>query len=304
MALLCCAWAACAGNQHPEPVNHGVCTLETSIGDTVAPTARSLPPQFWFTLLLRGYRASGTIARPAKDCSGFPVEWKAAESCSAGGIARLLEPQPLSAADLVVTAAGGGNRLVWAMTDRLSNGEAQGPVAIAEFQSWGVAVRKLGVLRGYRTRPRLRLERLEGGTLLVAEGETCEDETDAKTCSAGVRIVPLGIDRFTPKDLTDESGQCLGSAFFPLRSKGVVGAGAQQKKFQGEVSLTFHPKGIAVHEQLAIEEPGKDPDADGPGTFVRTAQADRQILLRQGRLVTTAPSLLDRWMKQQTERRE
>ena len=64
------------------------------------------------------------------------------------------------------------------------------------------------------------------------------------------------------------------------------------------MSITYGPDNIAIREQLALTgvEPAADPAA---GSFVTRVQAERQLTLKDGELVATAPSVLARWLAQQ-----
>ncbi len=58
--------------------------------------------------------------------------------------------------------------------------------------------------------------------------------------------------------------------------------------------MTFGPAQIAIHEQLSVESSKNN--KDGVEGFVSRVQGDRTIQNRFGHLVTSAPSLLERWM--------
>src|SRR6185369_5207664 len=151
-------------------------------------------------------------------------EWTA-DACAADAEAVPLEAAPLGDHDLVVSNLGDGQRLVWVQTEHYTNGEALGPVALAVLDARGVSVNTLGVLRAYGSRAQLRLEPLGQGQILVAEGEACADERDARSCVRGIRVVPAGKRRFVPLDISEDDGRCQGRAFFPLRADGFVGEG-------------------------------------------------------------------------------
>jgi hypothetical protein len=185
------------------------------------------------------------------------------------------------------------SRLVWALTEHFADGQAQGPVARARFHAEGVEAEALGVLRAYPTNARLHLQNTAGGTLLVAEGESCIVPQSPSTCSRATRVVPLVENRFVPVDLSDAGGKCSGSALLLLKSQGTIGHGTGRKAFQFESALTYGADGVAVHEQLSVEEPSKDGTA---GNFLRRVQAERRVYLQRGALLATSPSILDLWI--------
>jgi hypothetical protein len=259
---------------------------------------RSLPPPFWFAMLVRGYQSSGAIARPVRDCEGQLAVWTA-DTCVPEGTAAPLDPEPLADRDLVISPLDGGRRLVWVVTDRFASGEAVGPVALAEFDARGVAAHALGVLRAYPLRAELRLEKMGDGEALVAEGEACDDPQDPKTCVRAVRVMPVGKRRFVPRDVTDPAGRCVGRAFFPLRAEGSVGEGARRKVYKLEASVQLGADGITVEEQLTIGAQRQEQGSvDAVASAVSRMRAARAIRLDAGRLIADGPSLLERWRKQ------
>jgi hypothetical protein len=202
----------------------------------------------------------------------------------------------VSPRDVVVMNLGDARRLVWAITDRYSDGQAEGPVALVEIEAQGIAVRTSGVLRAYAENASLRLARLGTGTVLVAEGEVC---SKPGSCERATRVVPVAGDHFVAKPLVDDKGACLGPAFFPLRQGGVA-RGRKRAKYDVQVSITYGPDSIAIREQLALTNTDAAAAADpAAGSFVTRVQAERLLTLKDGDLVATAPSVLARWLAQQ-----
>jgi hypothetical protein len=292
--------ALCAGGcPHPPPAKPGPplpCTIATTTGGDQPMKDRTFPAPYWFTLLLQKYTLSGEVERPARQCNGLPATLDTDGCPNEPGAARIAA-RPLAPRDLVVVALGDARRLVWVMADHLADGQAEGPVAIAEVEAQGVVVRAIGVLRAYPENVSLRLARVGGGTVLVADGEVC---AKPGSCERATRIVPQVGDRFVPKPLVDEKGACLGGAFFPLRAAGATGGGSRGSKYDLRVSLTFSPEAIAIREQLAItgaEAAVADPTM--ASSFITRVQAERQLTLRDGDLIATAPSVLTRWLAKQ-----
>jgi hypothetical protein len=293
VALALTMWVSCGG----KPANPGeqpLCRITTSLGSNQKLAERALPAPFWFSLLLRGYQATGAIGRPARDCEGQLAAWTA-DTCAADAEVVPVEAEAMVDRDLVVSHLGDERRLVWAQTEHFTNGEAVGPVALTSFDARGVSVNALGVLRAYASRAQLRLEPLGDGQVLVAEGEACADERDARTCVRGIRVVPIGKRRFTALDISDEAGHCLGRAFFPLRADGTLG----RKSYRIQSSVNFAPDAITVQEQLSVGESATGAtSADATASAVARMTSERHIKLTAGRLIADAPSLLDRWAKQ------
>jgi hypothetical protein len=258
--------------------------------------AWNFTPQEWFAFLLMGYHASGDVARPVRDCTGQVVKLEA-DGCADDPIPAGVGPPALTSRDLIFAPAGDTRRLVWVITDRLPDGQAEGPVAITEIEDRRIAVRAIGLLRAYPENVSLRLDKLAGGTVLVAEGERCVKPQDPELCQRAIRVVPLIRDRFVPKPLVDDKGACVGSAFLSTRTGG--GAGKRHRaKYQLEATVTFSPDNISIREQLAIT--GARPSSDSSDeSFVTRVQAERQVTLRGESLVATSPSVLERWLAQQ-----
>jgi hypothetical protein len=257
---------------------------------------RTFAAQTWFGLLLERYLPPGEVARPVRDCTGRLVEIEN-DGCPDDITPSRTIPQPLASRDLIITNLGDARRLVWVITDRLSDGQAEGPVAIVEIAPRAMNVRALGVLHAYPENISLRLDKLNGATVLVAEGEHCADPQDPKSCDRAMRILPLIGDRFVAKPLVDDKGVCLGSASVAMRAAGTAGT-KNGPKYQVEASATFGPDALAIREHLAISQARSTVDP-AEGEFVTRVQAERQVTFRGGNLVASGPSVLSRWLAQQ-----
>jgi hypothetical protein len=270
-----------------------ICSIDTTVGTDRAARDRIYPPQYWYVLMLEGYRASGAMVRPIKDCRGWPIQ-QDGDGCGAAESAPELSPTPLGPRDLVVVNLGDARRLVWAITDRLPDGQGQGPVAIAEIGAHGIALRAMGTLRTYPENVALRLERVGAATVLVAEGEKCAGS--GTVCERAVRLLPLLGDRFVSKPIVDERNVCLGSAFFPVRTKGGIGR-QTSTNYELEAAVIFGADSIVIREQLAISE-GHGSAQQSAGAYVTRVQSERTLTINGGSLVANGPSLLDRWLAQ------
>lgn len=279
------------------PVTRPICAVETSAGAEKEPRDRTYPAQNWFVLMLHAYRSVGEIARPLNDCSGRPVKLDI-DGCGNDPVPELV-PTALTTEDLIVTPLGDERRLVWVITEQLSDGQAQGPVAIASVEPRGIAVRALGVLRAFRENVSLRLEQLGGVQVLVADGQRCASPGAPETCERAIRVVPLVGDRFVPGALMDDKGACLGTTLFPVRTKGQAG-GPHGATYELEAAANFSQGALVIREQLAISRAAHARGAkDGAEeAFIARLQLERSITTRDGRLVTDGPSLLTRWLRQ------
>jgi hypothetical protein len=185
---------------------------------------------------------------------------------------------------------------VWAGADRLSDGQVEGPVVLAEFTDKSVDVRAIGTLRALPGRGKLRLVTVQGREILVAEGEHCQESDDGPPkCFRGTRLMVQAGRRFEPQALRREDGKCLEPAFFPMARVQVVkakGGGRHQVKLSSK--LEFVTDRVLVHEEVEVREI----EDKKPGRLVRLAQADRSIRVRAGKLYASDLSLWNRMLRE------
>lgn len=266
---------------------------EPQLGSTQAST--------WFALLLHSYDpVTGRATRPALDCGGTPVLWLEPEEdeCAETGpkAEPLKPPDRLDDGDVVLEKAGDDKKgLVWIITRRYTNGEGVGPLGLVEQTDKGFAVRALGTLRAQTLRPKLRLEKVGGADVLVAEGDTCA----SGVCRRELRVLPLRKDRFFSEAVTTREGACLGPAWFPLSREEVFELpNGNRRKLELTTAITFGAEQIGLHEQVVVSE--QDPrQPNVPPRVTRRVQADRSLQVGDRRLVASAPSLWVGVMEQQ-----
>lgn len=284
-AALALALAACAGPQHPWP---DAARCELSGPDATAPGSGR-----WVKLLLRGYDPeTRKVTSPALDCTTAQVRWEApAFACFDTALATtVLPPRPLSEADVIVSRLGEGFGLAWVVTNRFASGDALGPVAIVEQKGDRLVVHALGALRAYSDKATLRLEKLAGQTVLVAEGQLCAG-ADPASCVRSARILPLRGDRFSPEPLFSGAGACVAPAWFDLdrRESATLDNGWIRRNTLA-ASLVFGPEGLRVEEQLVVHD--LDPkDAQARPRVFRKADGERTVRPAEGKLVTTGRSV-------------
>lgn len=270
------------------------------------PNARSFPtPDMWFALLLHGYDAErNVVPRPPVDCSGAPVVWQdpAQDECREPGPAAdpLPPPEKLTEKDLVLETIQARRRLVWVITRRFTNGEGVGPVALVETTEDGFSVRALGSLRALPLNAKLRLERVAGTDVLVAEGDACTTvESESQVCRRAVRIMPLRNNRFFGEAVSDKERACLGAAWFPLsREQTFIMPNGLHRKYELASTLSFGPEGITVQEQVQVSDADPRQPSVAPRLY-RRAQDHRALKVENNVLVGSAPSLWVRMIEQQ-----
>lgn len=275
------------------PVARPLCFIETTNGAEKPARERTFPSQNWYVLMLHSYRSTTEMARPLADCTGSPV-YTVYEGCGDGPIPKWT-PTNLTSDDLIILPLGDTRRLVWMVTEHLADGQFQGPIAIASVEPRGLAIRALGVLRSFPEHLVLRVEKMNSGTVLIADGQRCENAGAPEACERAVRILPLQGDHFASGPVVDGNGACLDSSLIPVRSKGRVAGGT---KYELEASVTVGPESILIRENLALTRPhaAHDPNAE---SYISRLQLERTMTVRGGRLVTDGSSLLTRWLSKE-----
>ena len=283
-----------AAKPAPAPVvARPLCAIETTNGLDKPARERIFPAQNWLVLMLHGYRSTTEMARPLADCTGAPV-YTVFEGCGDGPIPRWT-PTNLTSDDLTILPLGDNRRLVWLVTEHLADGQYQGPIAIASVEPRGLAIRAMGVLRSFPEHLVLRLEKMNSGPVLIADGQHCENSGLPESCERAVRILPLEGDHFMSNPVVDGNGACLDSSLLQVRTKGHVASGT---KYELEASVTVGPESILIRENLALTRPhaAHDPNAE---SYISRLQLERSLTLKRGKLVTDGPSLLTKWLSKE-----
>jgi hypothetical protein len=270
-----------------------LCSSEVEGGEAVETQSQDVPPDIWFALILKQYNSkTHEPLRPARDCTNKPLvtEDEPTAACLKNDAAPL-PPRALDGEkDLELIALEEGKALVWVRTDYFENGDALGPIAVAEYRKNGLAIRALGPLRANPNRVRMRLEPMGEGNVLVVESMVCPEGEDASKCARVMRLLPREGDRFVERPLYDEkTDACLGPATFPLtkleeikREDGII------RRFELARTIDFEEGVVTVNEQVTIKDiDPKEPDA--PPAVFRKAQIERQLKLDGTGLKTTEP---------------
>jgi len=317
--------AACSSsssNRPPPPPLPipALCAIQgPQLREGIVPTLRW---EQWTRLLLRDY-SPGFPANNPRDCTNQPVQWRefdgaCAEYCDEPSNAQrpeaercrvplsdLVPQRPITEDDVVVSRVSGNLRLVWVVTDRFTNGEAIGPVALAEFTNDGrVVVRAIGTVRNYPKRARMRLETVGERRVLVHEGEICGDEEDRTTCRRAARLMllqttgnPNGA-RFLPEPLRSVRGRCYGPARFEFtKEEEVTLATGFRRRFSLSTAIQVRVEGIQVHETVLVQDIDPSRPNDPPRAYRRAGQ-DRAVYVRGNTFVASDPSLWSRVLAQ------
>ncbi len=324
LAVASVAGACSSSNQQQRPAVPlpipALCSIE---GPRTPPGAvPTLRYEQWARLLLRDY-TPGFAAANARDCTGQPVAWRefqgnCAEYCDEPvnqfrpesercrvPATEVVPQRPITDDDVVVTRIGGNLRLVWVITDRYSNGEAVGPVALTEFtDDHRVVVRAIGTVRNYPKRARMRLDSVGNRRVLVHEGEICANDEDRTTCRRAARLMLLrpagdGGARFLPEVLRSVRGRCYGPARFEFqKDANVTLPSGWRRTFQLATAIQVRDDGVQVHETVTVQDRDPAHPEDPPRPYRRAGQ-DRAVYVSGNTFVSSDPSLWSRVLAQE-----
>jgi hypothetical protein len=231
------------------------------------------------------------------DCSGAAVRWEGKPCDEPEEEPTALQPAPFAVDDLIISRVSKEQQLVWIVTQRFSNGDGLGPVALVRGEGDDAEVIITGSLRARTRRARLFLVEQTEGRLLAAEGETCAS-ADPSTCRRSTVLLVEKQNKFVEVPLRTESGACVGPAEFHLtRDKIVPASSGWKRKFELISALTFEKDRILVQENVVVSE--FDPTKPGvPPRIDRRADGQRIVRYLGGRLIVNDRSLWARVLEQ------
>lgn len=290
---------SCGGapNLGPEPI----CFEPQPAMDGESGATRDPRAEEWAQLLLGDSARLGQRA-PSQSCNGQGIAWPSEPQCgNEGGSPQAVQ---LTEDSVITRRLSATTKLVWVVTHRYEDGEGLGPVALVEklpeveeHRPEGWAVRVVGPLRSYTGRPRLRLEGQGHGSLLVAEGDDCEDPAADPGCERHARLVPVVDDRFAPQPVRTRSGRCVGAAVLHVSRKQTVELGdGWTRAFELATSFQYASGTLTVHEQVTADDtPDGTPEV--PPRRFRLVDSDRAIVVSEGRLIARGAPLWDRMLR-------
>jgi hypothetical protein len=273
-----------------------VCKNEVAGSEAEEVSAGEVPAEIWFLIMLSNYNGDTKEAgRPVKDCSGREVEKlpdPQMAACLYGDPPPAeLPTRPLEESDLMITPTEPGKMIVWLKTSHYDNGQASGPLGLAQWTSRGVLITAMGTLRAYPDRAQMRLEPLGADKVLVVESRVCEKD-DPQKCSRLLQLLPKSGKTFVPRPLIDEQGNCLGPAAVEMyREKTLSQADGSERKFELSRSIDFAEGSVVINEQVTIKDSDPKQPEDPPELF-RKASVQRPLRLTPRGLVTK-PGLWD-----------
>jgi hypothetical protein len=254
------------------------------------------------------------VKRPEQDCTGREIRKSSlseeAAKCLLGpNLPKPLADRPLVEEDLMITEADEGQLLVWVKTKHYDNGEAEGPIGIAEFAKRGVLILSIGTLRAHTDKAAMHLEPLmfpplpgkedkgpRQGKVLVVESRACDKE-NPDNCDRLTKLVPLIDNKFTEKPLLDANGECLGPPVFNMfRTFEVTLPDRHIRKFEMARSIDYTDGNVVVAEQMLIKDRNPD-EPDTPPVVFRKANVDRELTVLANGL-KTSEGLWERMVKE------
>lgn len=292
VAVLPIAQGACASTPPPRSPSAVACLAPRPV--TRTQRLRPLRPDDWFHLLVDRSLEGGNA-----DCTGRALGWDEPEGCLESlEPAERLPPRPFrEEEDIVIARLQDGTKLVWAITDRLSNGDGLGPVALVSESDELVHVLAIGSLRARARRARLKLETFGRAQVLFAEGEACTRPDEPATCQRSVTMLVRRGNRFEPTRLYGRNGICVGPAVIHLaRQRTQPAHEGWVRRFELNSTLQVQPTQLVVTEQVVVSD--FDPHRPGvPPRPVRRADAELLVRFIKGRFVVSDASLWTRMME-------
>jgi hypothetical protein len=300
LVIVASAASAASGCRPKEKPEVAICLEEVAGKEAAEFKSGDVPAEVWFAILMRNYnRKTSQVAKPVRDCSGRevgPVGDEAMEACLRGGSqATALPEQPLTQDDLFIVPTEEGQLLVWIQLEKFDNGEAMGPIALADWTKRGVAVRAIGTLRAQANRASMRLEPMGENRVLVIESQLC-DPDNPKKCNRVMRFLPMAGDRFIERPLVAEDGTCLGVPEIELYRDSKVELGNRIRTFEMGRAIDFTDGNVVISEQVTIKD--TDPSQpDAPPVVFRQAHVQRPLVLGE-RGIVTQEGLWDRMVSE------
>lgn len=299
VSLALAAALALSACKKPEEGPLPICRAEVAQSEAQEVASGDVPADIWFLIMLRNFnRDTMQVERPVHDCSGREVDATPppeVATCLAGTEQPgATAPGPLTEDDLLITPLPDGRMLVWVTSTHFENGEATGPIAIAQWSKRGILIRAIGTLRAHTDRAAMRLEPMGNGQVLVVESRVC-DPDNPKKCSRVIRLQPLERDRFIQTALVNDEGACIGPPKLDMFREQVVELGPTlHRKFEMARSIDFDEGAVVVNEQVTVKD--NDPtQPDLPPKLFRKANVTRPLTL-DGRMLKTKEGLWDKML--------
>lgn len=265
-----------------------ICDFDVASDEEIQ--AQSLPPMTWLTLASPTIDSS-TMTRTGElvsacgqsheslagrfECPGFDV-----------AVPRVRDDR-VEATDLIIDPLGEGKVLLWAATDELVDGQAEGAAAMALWADGGLEIHAVGVLRGYRQGARMRLHKIGTTPVLVLESDRCDRRG---ACDRIAQVVPIVERRLLELPVWQEHG-CTGRAQFELvRKTERKLEGTWVRRFVLTRSIELVDGGIVLND-LVVAEDRDMARPDIPARPYMRVVAERPLTVDGERLVLAGEDL-------------
>jgi hypothetical protein len=293
-AALAACIGACASTPPPAPITKkGLCeiALPKQGGGT-----RPLRALDWLHLLVIGdTRADGLYATAM--CTGERIETTPlpadceVQSADPG----VPEAVSLTEASVVESVLPDNKRLIWIMTHRFPNGDGFGPVAAITLTNQAAYVGSIGLLRLRPTRVDLNLWNIGPKAVLMAAGESCEDQQKAATCRRAANLLVFDQGRFhAPPIRRSDSNACIDAAWVEYkREADLTLDNGWNRHMRILANLNHDQRYVVITEQVDVAD--TDPQhPDIPARDVRRIDTERFIHVEGSKFYTRQAPLWPR----------
>lgn len=257
--------------------------------------SKALDPMTWLTIVSPGIdRIKKTRTGAVLGACGLVHEPLAPDfACKDfDGSVRRVAGDTIDESDLIMSQLGNDRTLLWAATDELEGGEAEGAAALTVWSDAGLEIHAVGSLRGYRQSARVKLHSVDGMPVLLLESDRCDA---AGRCDRVVQPVPIIERRIRELPLYDENRGCLGRAQFVLTKKAERPLPAGWvRRFELQRSIELVEGGGLTLIDLIVAKDHDSRNPDTPPRPVRRINAKRPLQIRDGRWELTEEDLWER----------
>jgi hypothetical protein len=257
-------------------------------------------PTDWMNVMLKGFhwrRGEADLDYQAHyDCSGEPIADPPVPVQCPQDPAEEVRIAPLKEESVIERLVPTGERLVWIITHRLSNGDGLGPIALISLENRFLSVQAIGDYRGRSERVQMHLWTVGAGQVLVVEGEKCKNPKLPATCRREARILVRKGDRFVSRPILNNRGGCIEPAQIEYSKKANVSTESGWiRHFSYNASVSHDVRYLVVTEQIDIND--TDPSQSSmPPRHVRRVDTERFIHLKGLNLISRQGPLWRRMM--------
>ena len=262
-------------------------------------SSRALPAEAWLGIVEPSLNRTTMIhSGPHRDsCGRIAQDLTQDKAFVCPGVSVAAEPVAGDVAeisDLVMSQAGEDQLLLWAATEELVGGEAQGPMALVWWTDAGIEIHATGLVRGYRAGARMRLHHLGTDPVLVLESDRCDA---ANHCIRVGQFIPVIGRRFREAPLYSPTGECFGRAQFDLsREQEIALDDHRMRRFRLTRTIELQEDGVALIDLVTAEDYDKR-YPDTPATPFRKASSNRPLHYVDGHLELRDEDLWDRVLR-------